>query len=342
MHTNIKFVSMQIIVTIAFVKVLQEYLEETFGIGERLQLEAENAKRLPLYLRASYNLYSGYLAGQKVIWAEVKNSDLATPDQLKKQSQALQEVFGYAPIVYVFENLEPWQRKRLIEKKVGFAEPFRQLYVPQLFTQIREGHGKGKVLLEVGNHLKPPTQLLLLYHLQIQRLEGLLLREIASLLNYSPMTITRSIKELNALRLLNVEGGKEKSILFAAHGKNLWEKALPYLGSPIRETWYVDQIVSNEYTRRGGETALAHYSMLSEPSQETNVIGKDAFRVTKYQYGKLDKKYGSYKLEVWYYDPARLSKGDEVDKLSLYLTLKDHEDERVKGALQYMINEMIW
>lgn len=323
-------------------KALQDYLYDTFGITAAPQPEKEKTKKLPLYLRSSYDLYSGSLTGQKVIWAEVKNPDAATPNQLKKQSQALQEILGQVPVVYVFDNLEPWQRKRLIEKKVGFAEPFRQLYIPQLFMQIRDGRGKEKAMAEPGKKLKAPAQLFLLYHLQVQRLEGMLLQEIAGLLNYSAMTITRSIKELLAHALLRVEGTKEKTVFFDAFGKDLWEKALPFMASPVRETWYIDEQPHNEYTRMGGETALAHYSMLAEPGQHTIVIGKDAFRISKPQLGKLDKKYGFYKLEVWYYDPAILSKGNEIDKLSLYLSLKDHEDERVQGALQNMINEILW
>lgn len=323
-------------------KILQDYLLDTFGVTVSLQAEKEKAKRLPLYLRSNYNLYSSTLTGQKVIWAEVKNLDIATPDQLKKQSQVLQEIFGSMPVVYVFESLEPWQRNRMIEKKVGFAEPFRQLYIPELFTQIRDGNRKERGMTETGNHLKTPAQLFLLYHLQVQRLEGLLLQEIADLLNYSAMTITRSIKELLAHALLRVEGTKEKTVIFELQGKDLWEKVMPLMVSPVRETWYTDDQPHNEYTRIGGEIALANYSMLAEPRQHTIVIGKDAFRMRKPQLGKLEKKFGFNKLEVWYYDPTILSKVNEIDKLSLYLSLKDQEDERLQGALKNMINEIVW
>jgi hypothetical protein len=324
------------------VKALQNYLFETFGISSSPEIEKERAKSLPLYLRGNYKLYSSTLSGQKIIWAEVKNLDAATPDQLKKRSQVLQEIFGPMPVVYVFNSLEPWQRNRLIEKKVGFAEPFRQLYIPELFTQIRDGYGKGKGMIEGGYQLKKPTQLLLLYHLQVQPLEGLQLQEIAVLLNYSAMTITRSIKELLAHSLIHVEGTKEKTAIFEFKAKDLWEKALPLMASPVRETWYTDDRPHNEYTRIGGENALAHYSMLAEPSQHTIVIGKDTFRIGKPQLGKLNTRHGFNKLEVWHYDPTLLSNGNEVDKLSLYLSLKDHEDERLQGALKNMVNEIVW
>lgn len=324
------------------VKALQDYLYDTFGVTTALKQEREKVKWLPLYLRGNYDFYSGSLSGQKLIWAIVKNPDSVTPEQLKMQSLALKKVLDHVPVVYVFERLEPWQRKRLIEKKVGFAEPFRQLYIPQLFTQIREGNSKANTMSIAGKEIKAPAQLFLLYHLQVQRLEGLLLQEIAGILNYSAMTITRAVKELAANELLRVEGRKEKTILFEYQGKGLWEKAMPLMASPVRETWYTDNQPPNEYLRIGGETALAHYSMLAEPGQSTYVIGKEAFRISKPQVGKLHSKYGFHKIEIWNYEPTILSKASEIDKLSLYLSLKNHEDERVQGALHNMINEMAW
>ena len=322
-------------------KALQQYLRETFGIQEQLHTDKELTRKLPLYLRGSYGLYTGSLSGQKIIWAEIKDIEPPTPDQLKKQSQALQEFLGYIPVVFVFSSLKPWQRKRLIEKKVGFVEPFRQLYIPQLYIQIREGHGK-EMEVSTALNLKPPAQFLLLYHLQVSGLEGLLLQDIAHRLSYSPMTVTRAVKELGGLELLQVEGAKEKSILFREKGRKLWEKALPYLVSPVRDVWYWDQPVKNKYIRSGGEMALACYSLLSAPDRQTHVVGKDAFRLNKLSLHGLHKKYGYHMLEVWHYDPAVLSTTREVDKLSLYMTLKDHEDERIQGALRNMINEMAW
>lgn len=333
---------MHFFVSIVTVKELQEYLYDTFGNSTAMLAEKENSSRLPFYLRSNYSFYFGLLNGQKVIWAEVKNPASLTPDQLKKQSESLQEMLGNVPVVYVFDKLEPWFRNRLIEKKVGFAEPFRQLYIPHLYTQIRDGHRKVKGATEAGIHLKAPAQLFLLYHLQIQQLEGMPLQDIAGLLNYSAMSVSRIIKELSTHGLLRVEGNKEKSVIFDVNANALWEKALPLLTSPVREIWYTDNSLHYDNTLVGGETALAHYSMLAAPAEDTTVIGKDAFRIFKKEFGKLDRKYGFHKLEVWHYNPLLLSKGNEIDKLSLYLSLKDQEDERVQAALVKLINGIVW
>jgi hypothetical protein len=37
-----------------------------------------------------------------------------------------------------------------------------------------------------------------------------------------------------------------------------------------------------------------------------------------------------------------LSENKNVDKISLYLSLMQEEDERVKGALEDLINEIQW
>jgi hypothetical protein len=56
----------------------------------------------------------------------------------------------------------------------------------------------------------------------------------------------------------------------------------------------------------------------------------------------INKEYGTNVVEVWRYDPRLLSKTETVDKLSLYLSLKDNEDERVQIELENLMNEIQW
>lgn len=324
-------------------KALQQYLEEVFGSFIKPVPEKEKIRSIPLYLKGNFDLFASNLAGQKVIWAEVKNGSEITPDQLQKQGQQLK---GYlqAPVIFVFENLPTWQRKRLIEKKVGFAEPFQQLYVPELLLQIKDGYRKEIPFTKDSDRLKPPAQFLLLYHLQVQTLEEKVFHQIAGLLNYSPMTVTRAVKELAAFSLLEVMGSKEKMLRFENRGRQLWDKALPFLTSPVRDSWLTENIYINEYFRTCSDTALAAYTMLAETKLTCWAVGKDAYRVLKSQppYKDLHKNYGDHKLEIWHYNPVPLSPSNEVDKLSLYLSMRHEEDERVQGALQNLINEMTW
>jgi hypothetical protein len=158
------------------------------------------------------------------------------------------------------------------------------------------------------------------------------------------MTVSRIIKELLRFKIVVVEGKKEKLIRLKKQGKALWESILPILCSPIREVWFTDENLNNIENRIGGDTALSNFTMLSEKNQRTYVIGKDEFRSIKESGAlkSLDKKYGENKIEVWLYNPAILSNSKTVDKLSLYLSMKNEDDERVKGALIDLINEVQW
>jgi hypothetical protein len=47
-------------------------------------------------------------------------------------------------------------------------------------------------------------------------------------------------------------------------------------------------------------------------------------------------------IEVWSYRLQILVEGDRVDRLSLYLSLRDHPDERVAAAPDEMMTELPW
>lgn len=61
----------------------------------------------------------------------------------------------------------------------------------------------------------------------------------------------------------------------------------------------------------------------------------------------LNKEDGTYFIQVWKYAPLLLSEGitkkNNVDPLSLYLSMKDNFiDERTEMALEQIINKYIW
>ena len=57
-------------------------------------------------------------------------------------------------------------------------------------------------------------------------------------------------------------------------------------------------------------------------------------------YSKEDK-YLPIHVEVWNYNPALFANDGVVDKISLYLSMKDRQDERIKYELNRMI-EQLW
>ena len=322
-----------------------KYLKEHFGVVADISpLSKKELAKLPLYLRGNYTLYNGSIIDQNIIWAKVKSDGSYTPDQIKKQGQQMKQFLGF-PIVFVFDQIESWERKRLIERRISFIQPFRQIYIPELLLQLNDSRRSSENKTELhAQYLTPPAQCVILYHLEVASLEKISFQEIAKKVHYSTMTVSRIIKELHHFELVTIEGVKEKSIRFNLQGKELWETILPILSSPVREVWFTDEMLNDNYFRIGGDTALSNYTMLSESNRKTYVIGKDEFRSLKTSGALkgLDKKYGDIRIEVWLYNPLILSENKNVDKLSLYLSLKQEEDERFKGALEDLINEIQW
>ena len=49
-----------------------------------------------------------------------------------------------------------------------------------------------------------------------------------------------------------------------------------------------------------------------------------------------------FMLEIWKYDPTKLSDSDTIDLLSLNLSLLSEEDERVQGELESLMEGYRW
>lgn len=325
-------------------KQILDYMADNFGLSSKVDPLSERKKTvLPLYLKGNFELYDGYILETPVIWAKPLEGNDLNPIQLKKQENGLKNSLN-SPIVFVFDHLDAWQRKRLIEKHISFVQPLKQLYIPELFLELNDTIAKKNKPTAQGSHLKPLAQLALLYHLEVASLANRPFGEIAQLLHLSTMSITRIVKELQSFGLVEVKGKKEKTLSFPHDGKLLWERSLPFLRSPVRQTCFISKELPQSEFRIGGEPALARYTLLAGNDQPSYCIGKEAFLALRRadKLSSLADKYGDHKIEVWHYDPTLLSQKEEVDSLSLYLTLAKEKDERVMGALNDLINEMRW
>ena len=124
----------------------------------------------------------------------------------------------------------------------------------------------------------------------------------------------------------------------------LWDKVHNKLNSPVIDVWYTDIHIKSELFLKSYDSALANYSELSEGRQITYAIEKEEFREVKIHEleGKINKKFGEYRIEIWNYNPLLLSHQKEVDRLSLFLSMQDESDPRVQMALTQMINNIKW
>ena len=157
---------------------------------------------------------------------------------------------------------------------------------------------------EMPEKMPPVAQMLVLYHLETRIIDGLTASEIAELTGLAYPTINVALRWLV---------------------KELWDKSMPLMTSPIERILFTD--TKPEESLMAGETAMGHYTMLAEPATPVIAIDK---ATAKKNAAMMNKEYGDIKVEVWKYSPALLSEGEWADRLSLYLCMKDSEDERIQ------------
>lgn len=321
-----------------------DYITHTFGLAATAE-PARQVQEMPLYLKGNYVIFEGFIGGRGVVWAKVEDESAVTPDRLQEQKFQLQRYFN-VPVVFIFDQLDSWQRKRLIERQVGFVQTRRQIYIPELFLQLNDLRLSHRSAVSHPEHLSFPAQVAVLYHLQKESLDQRLAQQIADKLDYSAMTITRVIRELQQFDLVTVHPGKERTLTFKESGQGLWQLVLPWLRNPVKEVWFSYGSLSISHVLETGETALASYSMLAESRVTYLAIGKEQFKSlqTLNKLPELNQHQGNYCLQVWQYDPAIIAQpGDHlVDKLSLYLTLRPEQDERLVAALEEMLKNISW
>ena len=96
---------------------------------------------------------------------------------------------------------------------------------------------------------------------------------------------------------------------------------------------------------QAGLSALAHYSMLAEPENSSIALSREVWKSLQKKATvrrTLADEPGALTVEVWNYTPTLFAQDGWVDRLSLYLSLKDTEDERVQDALDQMLEELPW
>ena len=317
---------------------LKDYLRDALGVEtETKPLKAAKLKALPMYIEEEYSFQLIELYRQEILLVFVKNS--FTTDRLRKHLDTIRATFDTTTVV-VINQLEAYKRLRLIEKKVPFIVPGKQMYLPDLLIDLKEFGVKPK---GQPQNMQPAAQFLLLYHLQVECLEGINLKGIAEKLFYNAMTITRATSFLHNIGLCTLQGTKDRFLHFEGSKKELWVKAEPLMTNPVKKAQYYNGWSNDKNFYKSNMNALAYYSDINEDVIDyyavkpgyPRLIGGANLKIT----GPLE---GNICIEEWKYNPYLLTQTEFVDPLSLYLCFRNKPDERIEMALEQIIDNLIW
>lgn len=309
-----------------------EFLENALNLKVTYNVW-NHGKDLPFYLSDRYTYSAVNLSGIDVIFLYPK-FELEPISSIKKHIEKIKS-YDHIPVVLILEKMTARERKYLIDANISFVVKGKQIYLPFLGVLLQERYSMEMVKNE---KLLPSTQMLLLYFLLYKENE-LFCSDAINALGFTPMSISRATKQLEDLDLINTKKEGVKKIIYTTQSKKVvYEKALLYLGNPVKKSYYISKKDLSENWCFAGYTALSKYTMINP----TKVVCYATSKV-----GNLDKL-GTKSLldadtqvqvQIWKYDPIPLSSNGIVDTLSLVLSLSNNNDERTLQAIDTILDK---
>jgi hypothetical protein len=320
---------------------LERYLHDALGVSVKIT-PWSGVGQLPPVLRERYRFAKAELLGLRALLVIDANPEEQSPATVRKHLDMLQSKQP-AELIYVRARVTAYNRKRLIEQKVPFIVPGNQMYLPMLAIDLREHFRR---IREEAPTFSPSTQVVVLHAMLRDAGQVLIPSEMAPLLGYSAMTMTRAFDELETAKLAEVTvRGRERCLRFIGDRREIWEKAQPFLRNPVSKRLFIRRINGAEGATHAGLTALAHYSMLAPPAYTTYALSREEWKTLRQQHKIIEVPVQDpdvSEIEVWWYSPARFAEHGMVDQLSLYLSLKADHDERTETALEEMMEKIEW
>jgi hypothetical protein len=319
---------------------LERYLRDALG-NDATAAPWPYADRLPHFLKERYAFARVRILGTPCLLVIDLNRAEESPAVVRKHLDIIRAK-EEDEIIYVRPQVTAYNRKRLIEQKVPFIVPGNQMYLPMLAVDLREYFRRTRSVLSA---FSPATQAVVIYALLNDVKKELTPLEMARRLGYAPMTMTRAFDELETANLgVATVRGRERCLRFPDTRKETWATAQPFLRSPMNKRLFVRQGAPLPGIR-AGLTALAHYSMLSQPPYTTMAVSREQWKKYHDRHKTIRVPAADpdgLEIQVWSYPPALFAQKAVADPLSLYLSLKDDTDERTQGSLDEMMRKFGW
>ena len=284
------------------------------------QITDDIQKILPVVIKSNYDCYLSAIMGIDICLCYAKEEKSITPSKVQLHLQMLAQQIN-KPCIIVLEDIPSYNIKRLIDQRVNFIIIGKQMFVPSLMLDLRKMPAKNK---DIKDPIPPLAQCMILYVLQIGYLTETI-NELTELFEVSYSTANRAVRWLQSKGFI-FTGRVNNNIQFLFMGYELWDKALPYLISPIEKTIKVNTLPTN--------TLLSGKYIISD-NNKTFAISKD---VSKNISEDIN---GQFTVDIWKYNPMILSKDKKhVDYLSLYLSLRDNTDKESSSIANKLIKEV--
>lgn len=296
--------------------------------------------QVPLALAELYRFHEIKLLDVRCVFLEALQ-EWPRLESIQKHLVALSKVDD-AHFVLCFKNLSAFRRKTLLQHRISFVTEEGQIYLPFLTLKLQKTPKREK---QRNKQFAATTQLVFLHFLYHKDI-NVNATELADRLSINIMAASRSLNELYDNNLLNyVTGGKtgRSKIYLRIGDPEYYRLGSPFLKDPVQKTIYLREHIDGALI--SGLEALSHLSMVNPPSRPIRAIHKNRFvesarPVVEDPEWQVNAR--PVELQLWKYDPTRLSNQGVVDLLSLKLSLQNETDDRVVQALEELLGREPW
>lgn len=310
-----------------------EYITKALGLPVVREPWTQESK-LPFFLIEKYAYEAVRLDDIACVFVR-PIEEMDAVNAVRKHIQIIRDVSG-GPVVLEMISITSYRRSALIQAKIPFVVPGKQIYLPFLGTLLTSKCDRNDLNAMERQVLQPSAQMLL-FSFIIGGNRPMYLSPMAKRLGVSAMTITRAAQQLCATGFLKKSNdGVQKILETSLTPEELFRKMRPYLIDPVRKTVYIskEDIIQNMFP--AGLSALSELSMINPPTVQ--VWGTAQFRTEKKPAtGQLLDTEKQCELQVWKYDPRLISQTDKVDALSLACSFAENTDERIEQSIDELL-----
>jgi len=318
---------------------IEAYLKENIDIKASIK-PWRGKNDLPLSLVEKYDFYQVDLFNEACILVEIQGEAPRINDMIKHMRAIQKHTNG--TLVFLFKSISHFKRKSLIENKIPFIVENGQMYLPFLGLKLKNAT---KEQTKQIKKFASSTQLVFLYFLYRKELK-INATELAKIMDVTNMTAIRTLNELYALGLLTYEvGGKTRRSkeYQRIQDPDYYRKGSEYLKNPISNVVYIEQITEKFLV--AGLEALSNISMINPPNRPVRAISKAKARMLRENFirnrDKIEEQ-NVIEIQIWDYDPDLLSSGNQVDIVSLAMSMSDIKDDRVELAIEERLRGESW
>jgi DNA-binding MarR family transcriptional regulator len=324
----------------SFTEVLERYLGAT--LHARIDVTChDHTGHLPSFLVQRYKICQSRIGGRHCVFL-IAEQDMATPSEIAKHVNLVRKEED-AIVIFVIPAMSVHNRNRLIKHGIPFIVPGNQLYIPELAMDLREHFRANRIRRTEG--LSPVAQAVLFHSILKSHQHATTPTQLSEHLHYSPMSIGRAFDDLTAAGFAkSTKLGKERHIEFKEERRDLFDKALPHLRSPVQARKFVRDGHMAFPLKKAGESALAVLTELSWPLTPIYAVASRDWKIVSERCGFIETVRNEAELiiETWTYDPRIFAHEETVDPLSLHVQFHKHEDPRIQIAADELLGIIKW